>query len=92
MSYDHIKCLAKNNAFLPNFRSMFLIFATPHERLRKLTNTYEEEEGEEEEEEEEEEETLFVNGKVDTRYKSMYWQPRRLDCHIHNTQTNTGIK
>ena len=38
---------------------MFLIFATPHARLRKLTNTYEEEEGEEEEEE-----TLFVNGIV----------------------------
>ena len=29
---------------------------------------------------------------VDTRYKSIYWQPRRLDCHIHNTQNNTGIK
>ena len=24
---------------------------------------------------------------VDSRYKSIYWQPRRLDCHIHNTQT-----
>ena len=26
-----------------------------------------------------------------TRYKSIYWQPRRLDCHIpvHNTQNNT---
>ena len=24
----------------------------------------------------------------DTRYKSIYWQPRRMDCHIHdNTQT-----
>ena len=27
----------------------------------------------------------------DTRYKSIYWQPCRLDCHIHNTQYNTGI-
>ena len=27
----------------------------------------------------------------DTRYKSIYWQPRRLDCHIHNTQNNAGI-
>ena len=27
-----------------------------------------------------------------TRYKSIYWQPRRLDCHIHNTQNNTGIR
>ena len=26
------------------------------------------------------------------QYKSIYWQPRRLDCHIHNTQNNTGIK
>ena len=28
----------------------------------------------------------------DTRYKSIYWQPRKLDCHIHNTQNNTGIQ
>ena len=28
-------------AFLANFRNMFLIFATPHERPRMLTNTYE---------------------------------------------------
>ena len=26
-----------------------------------------------------------------TRYKSIYWQPCRLDFHIHNTQYNTGI-
>ena len=25
------------------------------------------------------------------RYKSIYWQPCRLDWHIHNTQYNTGI-
>ena len=28
----------------------------------------------------------------DARYKSIYWQLCRLDCHIHNTQNNTGIK
>ena len=27
----------------------------------------------------------------DARFKSMYWQPRRLDWNIHNTQHNTGI-
>ena len=26
-----------------------------------------------------------------SRYKSIYWQPCRLDCHIHNTQYKTGI-
>ena len=31
----------KNNAFLANFRDRFLIFATPHERPRMLTNIYE---------------------------------------------------
>ena len=52
MSYDHYKCLATNNnilrlltkmlrkqyeyAFLANFRSMLLIFATPHERRGSL--------------------------------------------------------
>ena len=25
-----------------------------------------------------------------TRYKSIYWQPRRLDCHIHNIH-NAGL-
>ncbi len=58
MSYDHYKCLAINKnglrlltkmlrkqweyAFLANFRSMFLIFATPmNDRECSLTNTYE---------------------------------------------------
>ena len=57
MSYDHYICLAINKnilrlltkmlrkqyeyAFVANFRNMFLIFATPHERPRILTNTYE---------------------------------------------------
>ena len=31
----------KNNAFPPNFRNWFLIFATPHERPQMLTNIYE---------------------------------------------------
>ena len=34
---------------------------------------------------------LSVNLKKCPRYKSIYWQPCRLDCHIHNTQYNTGI-
>ena len=53
MSYDHYKCLAINKnilrclrkqkeyAFLANFRNRFLIFATPHEIPRMLTNIYE---------------------------------------------------
>ena len=53
MSYDHYKCLAINKnilrclrkqkeyAFLANFRNWFLIFATPHEIPRMLTNIYE---------------------------------------------------
>ena len=27
----------------------------------------------------------------DTIYKSMSWQPRMLDCHIHDTQYDIGI-
>ena len=39
-AYEHFMKLIRI-CFLANFRNMFLIFATPHERPRMLTNSYE---------------------------------------------------
>ena len=39
--FSHTVANIQEYAFLANFRSMFLIFATPRERPRMLTNTYE---------------------------------------------------
>ena len=41
-AYENVaKTIRISYAFIANFRNMFVIFATPHERPRMLTNTYE---------------------------------------------------